>query len=309
MADILAQLVHLAVGSGFLEINELLADNRILGLFGGTLSSGRFIDLVLEVHDIRMLGERSTRGHQFIELVITDDGRNALDLGDWNEVVLVVLDRLEEEIDIFIDLVLIHNGKCFFLRLLLRFGECEEGLDLLIQIGKDGAALPVHIGEFHIERRAGHGAVGEVDLHGLAIIEEREHPFPAFHVHPQEGILVGLSLHLESSVGNNGTVDGRIADSVNQENTGAVDRRVDTRNVILGTVSGAGQRKRSRERQHKNSSFFHIRFGFIVSVLSCLPPARVPAPACVPSSRAGTGSPPDPPHPIAWLRGASAARR
>ena len=256
-----------------------------------------------------MLGEGCTGSHQFIKLVIPDDGRDAFDLGNRNEVVLVVLDRLEEEIDIFIDLVLIHNGKRFFLRLLLRFGKREEGADLLIQIRNDGAALPVHISEFHVERRAGHGAVGDVDFHGFAIVEEREHPLPAFHVHPQEGILVGLSLHLESAVGDNGTVDGRIADSVDQENTGAVDRRVDTRNVILGTVSGAGQRKRSSERQHKDRRFFHIRFGFIVSVLSCLPPARVPAPACVPSSRAGTGSPPGPPLPIGWLRGASAARR
>ena len=255
-----------------------------------------------------MLGERRTGSHQFIELVITDEGRDSFDLGDRNEVVLVVLDRLKEEIDIVIDLVLIHSGKRFFLRLLLRFGKREEGADLLIQIRNDGAALPVHIGEFHIERRSGHGAVGDVDLHGLAIIEEREHPFPAFHIHPQESILVGLSLHLESAVGDNGTVDGQFADSVNQAHTGAVDRRVDTRNVILGTVSGAGQRKRSRERQHKDRNLFHMRFGFIVSVLSCLPPAPVPAPACVPSSRAGTGSPPGPPHPIAWLGGASAAR-
>ena len=199
-----------------------------------------------------MAGVRNVRRDELVELLLAGQRRDVPEENDGDQIVLILFDQAQHMVGILPEFSLILLDELGLAGLLLLLGERQERLDEVIVFGDGHVVLLVALGELDIERGAGHGRVRDADAHGLAVVEEREIPFPTIDLDRQQSVFRGRALQRESAVGDDCAVDGFLGDPVHQVDRSAVLRRVRTRDVILCIVSRAGQQASCGERQGEN---------------------------------------------------------
>ena len=134
LSHILAQLVQFPVGTGLLQVHELLADKGGLGSFRLIFLGRGLIDLAFEGYGIGMLRERSTRSHQFIELLLSGKSGNIAQEHDRDQVIHILFNHRDISIAIRFDPGLIIRDELRLASFLLILGKGQVRLDETVEL-------------------------------------------------------------------------------------------------------------------------------------------------------------------------------